>query len=89
MTVNYIWYEIYIYGTDLMSIPTNDKPENNKKDFTYITLSVPKAIGDEIDILIDKFGYWPSRSAFTREAYLEQIHKEKRKLNSNSRDEIE
>ncbi|MBA7474949.1 hypothetical protein ES707_10312 [subsurface metagenome] len=44
---------------------------------TYVTVSFPKAIGDEIDILIEKVGYWPSRSAFAREACLEKIRKEK------------
>ena len=47
---------------------------------SYVTLSIPKGIGDEIDRLIMKLGYWPSRSAFAREACLEKIHKEKQRL---------
>ena len=69
-----------------MSIHENDKVENDKKEFTYVTVSIPKAIGDEIDILIDKLGYWPSRSSFAREACLEKIRKEKRRLDSNTGD---
>ena len=46
----------------------------------YVTLSIPKGIADEIDHLIEKLGYWPSRSAFAREACLEKIHKEKQRL---------
>ena len=69
-----------------MSIHENDKVESNKKGFTYVTVSIPKAIGDEIDILIEKLGYWPSRSAFAREACLEKISKEKQKLDSNTGD---
>ena len=53
---------------------------SNKKEFTYVTLSVPKSIADEIDKIMDKLGYWPSRSAFTREACLEKIHREKQRL---------
>jgi Arc/MetJ-type ribon-helix-helix transcriptional regulator len=45
-----------------------------------VTLSIPKGIADEIDHLIKKLGYWPSRSAFAREACLEKIHKEKQRL---------
>ncbi len=59
---------------------------SRKKDFTYVTLSIPKAIADEIDKIMDKLGYWPSRSAFAREACLEKIHREKQKLDSISGD---
>lgn len=62
---------------------------SRKKDFTYVSLGIPRHITDEIDQLIDKFGYWPSRSAFAREACIEKIDREKQKLDSNSRDEIE
>jgi hypothetical protein len=47
---------------------------------SYVTLSIPKGIGDEIDRLIKKLGYWPSRSAFAREACLEKIYLEKQRL---------
>ncbi len=46
----------------------------------YVTVSIPKAIARKIDYLIDKFGYWPSRSSFVREACLEKISREERKL---------
>ncbi|MEM2150703.1 MAG: ribbon-helix-helix protein, CopG family [Candidatus Bathyarchaeia archaeon] len=32
---------------------------------------------EEIDELIEELGYWPSRSAFVREACLEKIKREK------------
>lgn len=47
---------------------------------SYVTLSVPKGVADEIDHLIEKLGYWPSRSAFAREACLEKIHREKKRM---------
>ena len=46
----------------------------------YVTISLPKAITDAIDELIDELGYWPSRGSFAREACLEKIREEKRKL---------
>ena len=46
----------------------------------YVTVSIPKAIARKIDYLIDEFGYWPSRSSFVREACLEKISREERKL---------
>jgi len=33
-----------------------------------------------VDQLINDLGYWPSRGAFVREACLEKIHRERRRL---------
>ena len=46
----------------------------------YVTISLPKAITDAIDELIEELGYWPSRGSFAREACLEKIREERRKL---------
>ena len=46
----------------------------------YVTVSIPKAIAAKIDLLIGELEYWPSRSAFVREACLEKISKEERRL---------
>ena len=46
----------------------------------YITVSVPRGIAVEIDRLIEELGYWPSRGAFVREACLEKIREERRRL---------
>jgi hypothetical protein len=42
----------------------------------YVTVSIPRAIADSIDGLIEGMGYWPSRSSFVREACLEKINLE-------------
>jgi Arc/MetJ-type ribon-helix-helix transcriptional regulator len=47
----------------------------------YVTVSIPRAIADNIDHLIEALGYWPSRSSFVREACLEKIRVETRRLN--------
>ena len=46
----------------------------------YVTVSIPKAIAAKIDSLIEELGYWPSRSSFVREACLEKISVEERRL---------
>ena len=46
----------------------------------YVTVSLPKGITDEIDKLIEELQYWPSRGAFARDACLEKIREEKRRL---------
>ena len=46
----------------------------------YVTVSIPKAIAEGIDQLIEELGYWPSRSSFVREACLEKIRSETLRL---------
>ena len=46
----------------------------------YVTVSIPTGIAREIDSLIEELGYWPSRGAFVREACLEKIREERRRL---------
>jgi metal-responsive CopG/Arc/MetJ family transcriptional regulator len=52
--------------------------KNNKQK--YITVSLPRGIGQEIDSLIEKLEFWPSRGAFVREACLEKINIENERL---------
>ena len=46
----------------------------------YVTVSIPTAIADDIDELLRERGYWPSKGAFVREACIEKIWKEIRKI---------
>ena len=46
----------------------------------FVTVSIPEAIAKDIDGLIEEIGYWPSWGAFVREACLEKIQAERRKL---------
>jgi len=50
------------------------------KKSKYATVSIPSGISDEIAKLIEELGYWPSVSSFAREACLEKIEKEKKRL---------
>ena len=49
----------------------------------YVTVSIPKAMADEIDELMEQLGYWPSRGSFVREALRVKIEDERVKLRSN------
>ena len=51
-----------------------------KGSVQYVTVSIPERIAEEIDGLISRLGYWPSRSAFVREACLDKVYKEKERL---------
>ena len=46
----------------------------------YVTVSLPVGIAKAADSLIGELGYWPSRGAFVREACLEKIREERRRL---------
>lgn len=52
----------------------------NEKKSKYGGVSIPTGILEEIDILIHELRYWPSRSAFVREACLEKIREERQRL---------
>ncbi|KKM99674.1 hypothetical protein LCGC14_1145510 [marine sediment metagenome] len=47
------------------------------KETKYKTVSLPKGLADDVKRLIDELGYWPSLSAFVREATLEKLRKER------------
>ena len=46
----------------------------------YQTVSLPRGVVDLIEALIEELGLWPSVSAFAREACLEKIEKEQKRL---------
>jgi len=50
------------------------------KKSKYATLSIPRRVAELIEELIEEPGLWPSVSAFAREACLEKIDKEQKKL---------
>ena len=51
----------------------------------YVTVSLPASIAEAIDEMIDALGYWPSRGAFVREACLEKVYMERRRLKELSK----
>ena len=69
----YKGYRGFLY--ELMAVEASVSREKK-----YVTISLPKAIADTVDRLIEELGYWPSRGAFVREACLEKIRDERRRL---------
>lgn len=61
----------------MLDIYRIDESEKKRK---YGGASIPMGILEEIDSLINELGYWPSRSAFVREACLEKIKRERETL---------
>ena len=49
-------------------------------DTKYATVSIPRGIADAVDELIEELGYWPSRGAFVREACLDKVRDEQKRL---------
>lgn len=51
--------------------------ERKAKKVKYKTVSLPKGLTDDIQEIMDEFGYWPSLGAFVREAALEKLRRER------------
>ena len=49
---------------------------SRSKRVEWKTVSIPKGLADDIQKVIDEFGYWPSLGAFIREAALEKLRRE-------------
>ena len=49
-------------------------------DTKYATVSIPRGIADAVDELIEELGYWPSRGSFVREACLDKVREEQKRL---------
>ena len=63
--------------------PVEKKPsrsKGSKSRIKYVTVSIPEAMARDIDRLMEKLGYWPSRGAFVREACMDKIWAERQKL---------
>jgi len=51
--------------------------ERKAKKVKYRKISLPRRLADDIQELMDEFGYWPSLGAFVREAALEKLRRER------------
>jgi len=58
-----------------------------EREKRYVTVSLPVGIVKAIDALMEELGYWPSRGAFVREACLEKIWSERKKIRELMNDE--
>jgi len=54
-------------------MPRDPKPKKTE----YRTVSLPRRLAEDIQEIIDEFGYWPSMGAFVREGALEKMRRER------------
>ncbi|GAH62179.1 unnamed protein product [marine sediment metagenome] len=47
------------------------------KKIKWKSISLPKGLADDIQEIMDEFGYWPSLGAFVREAAIEKLKRER------------
>jgi len=55
----------------------------------YTTVSLPKQLLEEINQLIKQIGFWPSTTAFVREACITKLHAEQEYKNQKNIKEAE
>lgn len=53
------------------------REDRKSKRVEWKTVSIPKRLADDIQEIIDEWGYWPSMGAFMREAALEKLRRER------------
>jgi hypothetical protein len=63
-----------------LSFKPSDERVKRRVKVEFSAVSTPLLILEAIDRLIEELGYWPSRSAFVREACLEKIERERERL---------
>lgn len=46
----------------------------------YRSISLPKTLLDEVGKVLEELGYWPTKTAFVRQAVLDMLEKYKQEL---------
>jgi len=64
----------------VITLSSEGEKRRRRAKVEFSAVSIPEPILAEIDDLIEELGYWPSRSAFVREACMEKIERERRRL---------
>ncbi|MFQ6080482.1 MAG: ribbon-helix-helix domain-containing protein [Candidatus Bathyarchaeia archaeon] len=54
--------------------------KKEKRRQPYSSISIPTRLLKEIEKLVKEIGYWPTKTAFIREACLEKLEKHKKEL---------
>lgn len=62
-------------------------PGDRRRKVEFGSVSIPNRVLRDVDDLIRRIGYWPSRSAFVREAVIEKIRRERERLRGAGEDE--
>lgn len=59
---------------------SGEEEKVKKKRRPYSSISIPTPLLEEIEKLAEELGYWPTKTAFIREACLEKLEKHRREL---------
>ena len=51
-----------------------------RKGAKFATISLPVRLIEEIERIVEMFGYWPTKTSFVREAVLEKLERFKKEL---------
>jgi metal-responsive CopG/Arc/MetJ family transcriptional regulator len=60
------------------------KDEKEERRLRYSSISLPTNLVGEIEKLIDELRYWPTKTAFIREACLEKMQRYKKELKAET-----
>lgn len=58
----------------------SDREEKEERRLRYSSISIPTSLVEEIEKLVKELGYWPTKTAFIREACLEKMEKHRKEL---------
>lgn len=51
----------------------------------YKSISFPSSLLEKVDEVVEELGYWPTKTAFVREAVLEKLERYKKELEARRR----
>ena len=51
-----------------------------RKGARFATISLPVRLIEEIERIVERFGYWPTKTSFVHEAVLEKLERFKKEL---------
>ncbi|MEM2129078.1 MAG: ribbon-helix-helix domain-containing protein [Candidatus Bathyarchaeia archaeon] len=54
--------------------------EREKGRAPYSSISLPASLMEEVEEVVRRMGYWPTKTAFIREAVIEKLERYKREL---------
>jgi len=55
-----------------------------KKRGAFSSISFPTLLINEIEKIVNEFGYWPTKTAFIREAVMEKLERYRKELEARS-----
>lgn len=61
-----------------------EKREETRRQ-AYRSISIPAPLLEEVEKLVRELGYWPTKTAFIREACLEKMERHRRELKRRKR----